>query len=188
MEADARAGRHAPGSGAEPLSPAELAQEQRRRGSILSGVLLAHVTPRRVRAGDVIVREGDKGDDMFFLVVGEVEVSAASSGSDAEDAGGLRFSKRLTSASPNIDQYGMKHTVFFGERALLAPDGRRTASVTAVTDCSLLRLSRSGFRTVLLHDGAFAEDIAERFYTTEEDRAQLRRIADAHSSTSDASH
>ncbi len=71
----------------------------------------------------LIVRRGDVADAMYFIITGEVEVEIAAP-------------VRLRTGQ------------FFGEIALLR-DTERTASVTAVTECHLLRLDAGDFRRLM---------------------------------------
>jgi voltage-gated potassium channel len=71
----------------------------------------------------LIVHRGDAADAMYFILTGEVEVEIANP-------------VRLRSGQ------------FFGEIALLR-DSERTASVTAVTECHLLRLDVGDFRRLM---------------------------------------
>jgi CRP/FNR family cyclic AMP-dependent transcriptional regulator len=85
-------------------------------------------------ANAIIIKEGDAGDSMYFMTEGEVEIT-----------------KRLTLV---IDQDLPKEKrmihlraedgVSFGEMALLEKDVR-SATVTALTDCQMLELSREDF-------------------------------------------
>src|SRR3954451_24870507 len=81
-------------------------------------------------AGEVIAREGEAGTSMFVLRRGEAIVTVA--GAEGEVA-------RLHAGA------------FFGEMSLLTGD-RRSATVTAVTDCELLEISVEAFRRVVLTD------------------------------------
>jgi len=71
----------------------------------------------------LVVHRGDTADAMYFILTGEVEVEIATP-------------VRLRSGQ------------FFGEIALLR-DTERTASVTAVTECHLLRLDVGDFRRLM---------------------------------------
>ena len=71
----------------------------------------------------LVVHRGDAADAMYFILTGEVEVEIATP-------------VRLRSGQ------------FFGEIALLR-DTERTASVTAVTECHLLRLDVGDFRRLM---------------------------------------
>ena len=71
----------------------------------------------------LIVHRGDAADAMYFILTGEVEVEIATP-------------VRLRAGQ------------FFGEIALLR-DTERTASVTAVTECHLLRLDVGDFRRLM---------------------------------------
>ena len=69
---------------------------------------------------------------------------------------------------------------WFGELAFVRPDGRRTATVTAVTGATVLVFGRVGYRTLLEAIPQAAARIAERAQTrsglslaTEEDVASL---------------
>jgi len=76
--------------------------------------------PRRFPAGATIFWEGERGDCMYFIVDGEVEV-------------------RIGDQS-----YVLEAGDFFGEVALVA-GGRRTGRAAAVGDCTLLMLDIADF-------------------------------------------
>ncbi len=76
--------------------------------------------------GDVLIRAGDLGDRMYFIVSGLVSV----------EFGGGRTKAMLEDGD------------FFGEIALLH-QGKRTATVTAVSRCQLLALDIRDFRQFL---------------------------------------
>lgn len=78
-----------------------------------------------VRDGDVVVQEGETGDDFYVLMSGKAQVVRGGRDIAALGAGD-----------------------FFGELALFDP-APRNATVTATSDCSLVTLSREGFRTAL---------------------------------------
>lgn len=88
-------------------------------------------------AGDVLIRAGDLGHAMYFIVSGVVEV----------DFGG---------AVPAL----LKDGDFFGEIALLR-NTPRTATVKARTRCQLLTLDMKDFRRFLAGSPAIADVIAE---------------------------
>jgi CRP-like cAMP-binding protein len=79
-----------------------------------------------VPARQVIIQEGDEADDFFVLVGGEAEVIAAGEAAVAQMLGTL--------TPPN----------YFGEIGLLARRPR-TATVRAVTECSLYRIRGDEF-------------------------------------------
>lgn len=103
-----------------PLEPAELDR------------LAARVQPVSAAAGDVLVREGERGDRMYLIDAGSVQVYAA--GFDGTDV-------VLARLGPGQ---------WFGEQALL-PWGtaHRNASVRALEPCQLLALSREGLMEAL---------------------------------------
>jgi CPA2 family monovalent cation:H+ antiporter-2 len=83
--------------------------------------LLLLFRPKTASPGDRVVRVGEKGDAMYFVVSGTVEVKVNGA------------ALQLTAGS------------FFGEMALLT-GGPRTADVTAVDYCNFLTLSLRDFR------------------------------------------
>ena len=82
--------------------------------------LVAILKARTVPAGTVIIRKGDRGDAMYFIASGVVDVSTAD--------GHVRLSEGC----------------FFGEMALLTRE-RRNASVTALKATDLLILDADEF-------------------------------------------
>lgn len=82
--------------------------------------LLLLFRPRQARPGERIIREGDRGDGMYFIASGSAEVLVHGR------------TIRLDAGS------------FFGEMALLSGE-RRTADVTALDYCDLLVLARRDF-------------------------------------------
>lgn len=78
-----------------------------------------------VRAGKVLMREGDNGSEFFVLVDGSVGI----------DRGGERLRT-------------MESGDFFGEIALLA-EGPRTATATAASDSKLLVLGHREFHSLM---------------------------------------
>jgi voltage-gated potassium channel len=81
--------------------------------------------PRHAAAGDVLVREGELGDELFVIVDGRVAVTLATA--------------PIAELGPND---------FFGEMALV-DGGERTATVQALTDLDLLVVSRDAFNDLL---------------------------------------
>ena len=107
--------------------------------------------------GETIMRQGTKGDWLYILTRGSAQVTVSS------DDGGT--STTLATLSPGD---------FFGEMALLL-DGRRFASVVAMTDCACYRLDRHDFTEILSRRPGVAEEIAE---TLARRRAELEAARD----------
>lgn len=82
-------------------------------------------------AGVVLFHEGDLGDLFFILLAGEVEVIKALETPD-ERLLGVRYAGS-----------------FIGEMSLFNPEGRRTASIRALTPIQLLEMSRSEIDALL---------------------------------------
>lgn len=95
-----------------------------------------------IRAGKVLAQEGDFGQEFFIIDSGTADVT--------------RGGERVGELGPGD---------FFGEMALLDEE-RRTATVTATTDMSVIVMSRSSFRaldrTMPKVHAAVAQAIADR--------------------------
>ncbi len=89
---------------------------------------------REFPAGTAIINEGEPGDSLFIMQAGEVEITKQLTLVLDEDTPKERVMIRLKA----------ENGVYFGEMALLE-DETRSATVTALTDCSLLELPRQDF-------------------------------------------
>lgn len=100
--------------------------------------LFADCTPRELRridslsatltvaAGRVLCRQGDVGRECFVLVDGYVDVDT------------------------KHRRYTVGRGALLGEIALLIPNGRRTATVTALSDITVLVFSRTEFTQLMI--------------------------------------
>ena len=95
--------------------------------------------PVAVRAGDVIITEGETGDALYIVVRGTFAVLVGGDGGE------------------RVNTVGPGHYV--GELALLV-DEPRTATIRADTDGELLRLDRQQFSELLGRDAAAARAVA----------------------------
>ncbi|MFZ5452233.1 MAG: cyclic nucleotide-binding domain-containing protein [Thermodesulfobacteriota bacterium] len=100
--------------------------------------VLDRTTPRNFLAGAVILREGERGDSLFVMCQGEVEITKALTLVLDEDTPKEKVMIRLRALDG----------VCFGEMALLENEAR-SATVTALSDCSLLELNRQEFLTLV---------------------------------------
>ena len=89
---------------------------------------------REFPAGTVIIQEGEPGDSLFIMAAGEVEITKQLTLVLDEDTPKERVMIRLKA----------ENGVYFGEMALLESE-TRSATVTALTDCSLLELHQKDF-------------------------------------------
>ncbi|MDX1503473.1 MAG: cyclic nucleotide-binding domain-containing protein [Thermoanaerobaculia bacterium] len=96
----------------------------------------------RHRAGEMIFREGDVGDEMFIVHTGEVEIAV-------EEDGSLQRLARLEKGD------------FFGEMSLLE-DLPRNASARALSDVQLVRVDRATFDKMLRANPEIAVRIMRR--------------------------
>ena len=85
--------------------------------------------PPKVRAGEVVVREGESGDRYFVIETGRCEVERT--------VGGAHI--KLAQLKPGDG---------FGEEALVS-GAKRNATVTMLTDGALLELAKTDFDELL---------------------------------------
>ncbi|MEI6232022.1 MAG: glucose-6-phosphate dehydrogenase [Planctomycetota bacterium] len=101
----------------------------------LSQVLMA-LRPKLIQAGDLVIKKGEMGREMYVLVRGEVEV--------LDDAGHVLKS--------------LKDGDFFGEIGVLMSTPR-TANVKAKTGCDLFVLDKADFSRILRDHPQFAAGV-----------------------------
>ena len=103
----------------------------------------SHKNIRYYEKGDVIISQGDTGNDIYYLLEGEVEVTVLSINDSTHSVGTLQTGS------------------FFGEmRHLISED--RCATVTAKTDVSVFILSPAVFDNMLKYDTSLDRDIIEQ--------------------------
>jgi CRP/FNR family cyclic AMP-dependent transcriptional regulator len=120
----------------EPALFKGLSQEQMRK-------LLSITRQVRFKKGDTIMKEGDIGHHMYIIQDGSVEVVKSLILEDMDDEDAER-GKVFTHLSAE------DHAVF-GEIALLE-ESRRTATIRALTDCTLYEISKDDFLNLAEQD------------------------------------
>ncbi len=100
--------------------------------------LAADAYPRRVLAGEWLIREGDEADDLYVVLRGRLRAVAGADG------------RTLRVLGPGAA---------IGELALLTGSAR-SASVQAVRDSTLLQLGRGRFVDLMERDSSFAAAVA----------------------------
>ena len=103
--------------------------------------VLSHTQTRQFPADSIIIEEGETGDSMFIMLSGEVEITKRLTLVLDEDTPKERVMIRLKA----------ENGVYFGEMALLENE-TRSATVTALTDCSLLELHQKDFLDLIWHN------------------------------------
>ena len=107
--------------------------------------LAADAYPRRVLAGDWVIREGDEADDLFVVLRGRLRAVA--------DAEGDARTLRVLGPGAAIGELG------------LLTGSPRSASVQAIRDSTLLQLGRGRFVELMERDGRFAAAVARELAT-----------------------
>ncbi len=105
--------------------------------------VVGRTRPREFSAGSVIIREGEPGNSMYIMVSGEVEITKQLTLELDEDTPKDRVMIRLKA----------EDGVYFGEMSLLEND-TRSATVTALSACSLLELHQQDFLGLIQKDPA----------------------------------
>jgi CRP-like cAMP-binding protein len=103
--------------------------------------LAARSGARSYAAGELIVRQGEPGEEMFLIEAGEVKVTLDRAEGEVE-----------------VTRLGPGH--FFGEMSLAVGE-RRAATVSAVTGCSLVVVGHEAFREALASAEAAAEHVSQ---------------------------
>jgi CRP-like cAMP-binding protein len=102
--------------------------------------IVARFKALRAKQGTTIIREGETGDSMYFIVSGKVGVYTSLVQTD-EDAVDELKEEQLQLAT-------LKSGDFFGEQALVTEEVR-SATVTTLSDSSLLKLSKHDLTLVI---------------------------------------
>jgi CRP-like cAMP-binding protein len=131
----------------------------------------------RFSANDVIMKEGEMGDSMYIILQGTVEVIKRLILAGIEDEESTNKNKVFT----RLDAAG-RHPVF-GEIALLQ-ELKRTATVRAVTDCTLYEIKKNDFLKLAESDFEFgyrillnlAGMVSERLKKADEDTVKLTTV------------
>ena len=97
--------------------------------------LRPYMKPKKLRAGQVLFRKGDRADRMYLLVQGEMELA---------DIGVKMASGRI-----------------FGEIALFSPDKIRTHTVRCLTPCTVLVISYGTVKQLYFQNPAFGFHLIE---------------------------
>lgn len=101
--------------------------------------IIPHFKPVGVKQGTIIVREAEPGNSMYFIASGELGVYTSLTKAE-EDIIGIEEEQLLLATLKSGD--------FFGEQALITNE-TRSATVTALTDGSLLKLSKGDLAAVI---------------------------------------
>jgi small-conductance mechanosensitive channel len=139
---------------AEGLAAEEREEAQRRQGSLRQVDFIATLPAASLErlaalsrtcqfmSGEVIIRQGDAGHELYVVEKGEVAVLIGrGEGSVAEVA-------RLGPGK------------FFGEMSLMTGE-QRAATVQAMSDCELVQVSKEAFHEILAADPRLAERISQ---------------------------
>ncbi len=106
-------------------------------------VMAEYLKPRHFPSGKVIFKEGDKGGVIYFLISGEVEISQALTLSMTKSAS-------YDSRDKSIVRLSGDEGPVFGEVSVFGEEGKRSATVTALSDCKMGLLDEKDFYNMLV--------------------------------------
>eukprot|EP00764_Aduncisulcus_paluster_P011777 gnl/Carplike_NY0171/4711_a6409_291.p1 GENE.gnl/Carplike_NY0171/4711_a6409_291~~gnl/Carplike_NY0171/4711_a6409_291.p1 ORF type:complete len:315 (+),score=98.20 gnl/Carplike_NY0171/4711_a6409_291:110-1054(+) len=109
--------------------------------------------------GEVIIKEGEKGNNFYFVETGRVVVSRKKGpktiemGEEEEES--EKESEPKSEYIPEGDEMlcFLESREFFGEAALMHEDAVRNATITAQTDCRILSIDKSSFARLIAGHG-----------------------------------
>ncbi|MBS0446177.1 MAG: cyclic nucleotide-binding domain-containing protein [Proteobacteria bacterium] len=102
--------------------------------SYMSGLWLRpYMRSTKMRAGDVLFRQGDRGDSMYMLADGEVEF--------------VEIGQRVSAGS------------MFGEIAFFSPDQARRLTARCATDCTLLSIDEATVKELYYQNPTFGFEL-----------------------------
>ncbi len=96
-------------------------------------VLIGHAKTIELKPNQVILKEGDKGDSMYVILSGEVQIMTS------------------TGEGEQICLAHLEAGHFFGEQAILPnqQENKRNATVMAIQSCKLLQISSADFQAMI---------------------------------------
>ena len=131
--------------------------------------------PVEMKAGDVIIKEGEEGDCVFIIEQGQVEISMS-----------ITLAPSLLEEAAAMDKVMVKlgPGAMFGEMAFIFDRDKRSATIVALTDGRLLRISSADFQRFGEQDLESAHRvilniaciIAERLRKTNQDMKKLTTV------------
>lgn len=106
--------------------------------------ILEYATETEYSTGETIIRDGEKGDTMYLLLNGEVEVSKRLT---------LKVSQRdFDERDKQFVRLNAISHAFFGEMALFEKESIRSATVTAIEPSKLAVINKSDFEQLCQTD------------------------------------
>ena len=94
-----------------------------------------HIKIINYNKNETIINEGEEGNSILFVIDGEIVITQALTlATNKLDKGDDR-EKQLTNLNSN------DHNIMLGELALFSPDKKRNASVKAIKDCKIARIT-----------------------------------------------
>jgi CRP-like cAMP-binding protein len=118
---------------------------------VMISMLVCSLNLRICTPAEVLIKEGSFGSEMFFVDVGELEISFDNLDEigGAKDADGGGEDRSNARRSKKKDRIQLGEGSFVGEISMLIPSLPRTCNVVCKTHCELYRLSKGDWDSVL---------------------------------------
>ena len=94
------------------------------------------MTPRNFADGDAIITEGDRGDSMYVIAAGEIQIYKALTMKFGEDD--------YRETEKTLTTLRAEDNVVIGEMSLIT-EAERSATITAIADSTLYEITRQDF-------------------------------------------
>ena len=101
-------------------------------------IVSRHLKEIRFKAGETIIHESESGNTMYIFREGKVKITRKIT---------LKIGERWGEAEKAMDVLDAKQVGFFGEMSLVT-GAPRSATITAITDCTLYQLSSDDLESI----------------------------------------
>ena len=115
------------------------------RFSIFAGLALEQqqrvaqiIVQKDFDTGEMIAKEGEQGDELFLLLMGEVEVSKRLTL--------LGENENMDTKDKSLIHLKSEFAPYFGEMAILKKDSKRSATVKAIKECRVGVIKRNDLK------------------------------------------
>ncbi len=110
-----------------------------------------------IKAGEVLMAEGEIGNSMYFFIQGEVDISKNLT---------MKIGRKgFGTAEKSMVKLKAEHVSFFGDMAMFQ-DEPRSATITAFTDCLLYEINRESFTKLCDEDPVLGTKVLRKIADT----------------------
>ena len=111
----------------------------------------------KIKAGEVLMNEGEIGNSMYFFIQGEVDISKNLT---------MKIGRKgFGHAEKSMVKLKAEHVSFFGDMAMFQ-DEPRSATITAFSDCLLYEINRDEFTKLCDENSSLATKVLRKIADT----------------------